>query len=86
MLTEALLQSFPESQQQDRAAYSQRASASDEPTGQAARSLFVLENCWLEETLMNARRILDAQDPFLQALLFQRDGVRRQEGQAQATS
>ena len=79
MRTEALLQPLPASQPQDRATHPQRSSTGDALARPDTRSLFVLENRWLEETLINARRILHAQDPFLQALLFQRDGVQKQE-------
>jgi hypothetical protein len=37
--------------------------------------MFLLQAQWLDETLLTARRVLAAQDPFLQALQSQRDAV-----------
>ncbi|MEI6025331.1 MAG: hypothetical protein WCT47_01400 [Betaproteobacteria bacterium] len=45
------------------------------PNPRSAQRMFLLQAQWLEETLLNARRILGAQDPFLQALQSQRDGA-----------
>jgi hypothetical protein len=45
------------------------------PSPRSAQRMFLLQAQWLEETLFNARRILGAQDPFLQALQSQRDGA-----------
>lgn len=45
------------------------------PQPQAAQRMFLLQAQWLDETLLTARRVLAAQDPFLQALQSQRDAV-----------
>lgn len=45
------------------------------PGPRHAQRMFVLQAQWLDETLSNARRVLHAQDPFLQALQSQRDAA-----------
>ncbi len=45
------------------------------PGPRHAQRMLVLQAQWLEETLSNARRVLHAQDPFLQALQSQSDAA-----------
>jgi hypothetical protein len=45
------------------------------PNPRSVQGMFLLQAQWLDETLFTARRVLGAQDPFLQALQSQRDAV-----------